>query len=367
MSHDVPLRRCAFLLPGGIDGLTGGTIYDRRIVEGLRGVGWHVDLVSLSSSFPWPDATALEAAAVSVAALPDDSCVVADGLAFGAMPALARQHAQRLRWIALVHHPLALETGLEPSQRQQLFESERRALAAARGVIVTSKATARALARYGVADTRIHVVQPGTDPAALAHGSVDTDHGATCALLCVATLTPRKGHAVLFDALAGLQDRRWTLHCAGSMTRDPATTALLRIRIATLGLAQRVVLHGELGADALQALYARADAFVLASHYEGYGMALAEALARGLPIVSTTAGAIVDTVPADAGVLVLPGNSAALRVALARLLDEPRWRGALASGARAARARLADWPTAVARFAAALTDFEHARTAPTTP
>lgn len=361
------MRQCAFLLPGDIDDLTGGTIYDRRIVEGLRDAGWQVDLLSLGSSFPWPDAPARDAAAARVAALPDGTCVVADGLAFGAMPALAQRHAQRLRWVALVHHPLALETGLDALQRQHLFDSERRALGAARGVIVPSTATARALDPYGVPHARVRVVQPGTDPADLAHGSVGTDPGASCALLCVATLTPRKGHAVLLDALSGLQDRRWTLHCAGSMTRDPATTRQLRERIAAHGLAQRVVLHGELDADALQALYARADAFVLPSHYEGYGMVLAEALGRGLPIVSTTAGAIAETVPADAGVLVPPGDSAALRVALARLLDEPAWRGALASGARAARARLGDWPAAARRFAAALDAFERAAAAPMAP
>jgi glycosyltransferase involved in cell wall biosynthesis len=351
-------RRLAFVLPGDLDGLTGGTIYDRQIVAGLRHMGWQVDVVSLSTRFPWPDAGALDEAASAVAGVPDDTLVVADGLAFGAMPAIAQQHASRLRWVALVHHPLALETGLSDLQRRQLFESERQALAAARAVIVTSTASARALADFGMAATRIRAVEPGTTPAALALGSEGNAHDESCSLLCVATLTPRKGHAVLLDALAGLQDRRWTLHCVGSTTRDAASASGLRAVIAARGLSQRVFLHGELGADALEAMYTRADAFVLPSFYEGYGMALAEALAHGLPIVSTTAGAIPDTVPAGAGVLVPPGDAAALRAALARLLDEPVWRATLAAGARAARTRLPGWPTAVERFAAVLTEFE---------
>ena len=351
MAASLPARRIAFLLPGSLESLTGGTVYDRRIVAGLRGLGWQVEVLSLDSSFPWPGTAALGHAAAALATLPDGTLVVADGLAFGALPDLARQHAARLRWVPLVHHPLALETGLDAAQRQQLFESERSALAVARGVVVTSTATARALGDYGVAASCIHVVEPGTEPAALSAGSAP---GEGLSLLCVATLTPRKGHALLLDALAGLQDRRWTLHCAGSTTRDAATTAQLRHAIAAHGLPARVHLHGELGDEALQRLYAQADAFVLPSFHEGYGMALAEALAHGLPIVSTTAGAIPQTVPEGAGVLVPPGDAAALRTALARLLDEPAWRASLAAGARTARANLPDWPASVRRFADAL-------------
>jgi glycosyltransferase involved in cell wall biosynthesis len=347
-------RHLAFVLPGALDGVTGGTIYDRRIVQGLRQRGWAVDVVSLSTSFPWPHADALADAARHIEQLPDGALVVADGLAFGAMSVVALRHARRLRWVALVHHPLALETGLDAQQSRQLFESEREALAAARGVVVTSATTAGQLAAYGVAPARIRVVEPGTEPVALAAASAGRRTDESLALLCVATLTPRKGHAILLEALAALKDRHWTLHCVGSEVKDAATASALRDLIAEHGLAQRVHLHGEIDAEALRAMYARADMFVLASWYEGYGMALAEALAHGLPIVSTTGGAIAETVPADAGVLVPPGDVAALRAALARVLDEPAWRVTLATGARAARARLADWPAAVERFAAAL-------------
>jgi len=83
-------------------------------------------------------------------------------------------------------------------------------------------------------------------------------------------------------------------------------------------------------------------------------MALAEALAHGLPVISTTAGAIPDTVPASAGLLVPPGDTGAFTEALRRFLDEPALRARLAAGARKAGARLPDWPQAVAGWAAAL-------------
>ena len=342
--------RVVFMLPGPLDSLSGGYAYDRRIVAGLRALGWAVDWLVLPASFPWPDAADLDQAAAQVAALPDDTLIIADGLAFGAMPAIAQHHARRLRWVALVHHPLALETGLDAARRDQLLESEQQALATALGVIVTSAATARGLAAFGVPAGRVHVVMPGTDAAALAAGS----GGHALTLLCVATLTPRKGHAVLIEALAGLQDRPWTLHCVGSTSRDAATTQALRASIAARGLGARVQLHGEVAAAALERLYAQADAFVLPSYFEGYGMALAEALAHGLPVVSTTAGASPDTVPAGAGVLLPAGDAAALRQALARLMDDAPWRATLAAGARAARTQLPTWPQAVSQFAAAL-------------
>ena len=348
------LRKRVFVVPGDLASLTGGYGYDRQIIAGLNATGSAVDVVALDAGFPWPDAAMLDHAAQQVGAIADGALVVVDGLAFGAMPRLAEQHAARLRWVALVHHPLALETALTPQQRRALFDSEQRALASARGVIVTSAATAREMSRYGVAAASVHVVTPGTDPAPLATGRGAKTTGRGLSFLCVATLIPRKGHAVLIEALSGLKDRAWTLHCAGSTTRDADTANALRAAIAAQGLGDRVHLHGEVQAPALQAMYAQADAFVLPSYHEGYGMALAEALAHGLPVVSTTAGAICDTVPRDAGVLVPPGDAMALRAALAALLDDAAWRSRLAAGARAARATLPTWPQAVARFAAAL-------------
>ncbi|MDM0104502.1 glycosyltransferase family 4 protein [Variovorax sp. J22R24] len=346
--------RCSFLVPGDLNTRTGGFTYDRHIVDGLRAQHWQVDVRSLGGRWPMPDASSEAMAHRIVEAIPDGGLAVVDGLAFGAMPELAEAHAQRLRWVALVHHPLSLETGLQPATQRALFESERRALASARGVIVTSPSTARALAAFDVQASSIAVVEPGTEPAPLAAGS-----GASgVSFLCVATVTPRKGHNLLVEALAGLRDRRWTLHCAGSMTMDPSCAGAFVEAIGRQGLAERIVLHGEQDEAGLRALYARADAFVLPSFHEGYGMALAEALAHGLPVISTSAGAIPDTVPVDAGVLVPPGDGPALRAALQRLMDDADWRARLSAGARAARQRLPTWADSATRFATALGAFQ---------
>lgn len=344
------MKAAHFLIPGDPDRRTGGTIYDRRIMAGLAAQGWPVEWHRLDGTFPTPTAKALAEADAALAALPDQALAIIDGLALGAMPEVAAAHRDRLRLIGLVHHPLALETGLDERQRQQLYASEREALRQVRQVIVTSPNTARALVDYDVPPARCAVVLPGADPAPLAAGS----NGAELTLLCAASLTPRKGHAILFRALAQIKDRRWRLRCAGGDAHDPATAAHLQELAKALGLMERIEFLGELETAALDAAYRQADAFVLPSFYEGYGMVLAEALARGLPIVSTTAGAIPDTVPADAGLLVPPGDEAALAEALARLLDEPGLREQLAAGARTARRTLPDWPAVSAQFAKVL-------------
>jgi len=339
-----------FILPGDPAAFTGGYEYARRIVAGLRALGWNVMVRGLDASFPAPTPSALAHARAAFARIPDGATVLVDGLAFGAMPGIAAAEARRLRLVALVHHPLALETGLEDGRAAALRASEAAALAAACVVVTTSAATARALADYGVAPGRAVVVEPGTDPAPLARGA----RGRVLELLCVSTVVPRKGHAVLLEALAPLVDRPWRLTCVGSLARAPKTVAALRQQVAKLRLAGRVRFAGEVDRSALERYYDHADGFVLATFHEGYGMALAEALARGLPVVSTRAGAVPDTVPADAGLLVEPGDPVALRRALARFLDEPDLRASLAAGARGARERLPSWEASCARLAHAL-------------
>jgi glycosyltransferase involved in cell wall biosynthesis len=170
------------------------------------------------------------------------------------------------------------------------------------------------------------------------------------ALLCVAGLIPRKGHDVLFRALASIPDLKWRLTCVGSLERDPVTVARLRAQLSAAGLHDRVALVGEKDSAALDEFYDAADVFVLPTLYEGYGMVVAEALARGLPVIATATGAIVDLVAPDAGLVVLPGDSGALAAALARVIDDGGCRERLARGARGSRDRLPTWEAACDRM-----------------
>jgi glycosyltransferase involved in cell wall biosynthesis len=328
------------MFPGDLGTLTGGYVYDRRAFAALQDRGWRVNRLSLSGGFPFPDNYALVAADAALGSLPDGLTAVVDGLALGAMPEVAARHGGRLALVGLVHHPLCIETGLEFQAAERLRASEQAALAWCQRVIVTSPLTARTVvAEFDVPAERVTVALPGVDPAPIASGSAARRPH----LLCVGTLTPRKGHRLLLEALAGLIDLDWTLACVGSVERDPAMAVQVRETIAMLGLSDRVSLVGELSEEALSAAYASADVLVSASFYEGYGMALADGLARGLPIVAAAAGAVADTVPRSAGLLVPPFDREALTVALRQVLGEPDIRRRLHEGALAAREELPRW------------------------
>jgi glycosyltransferase involved in cell wall biosynthesis len=167
-------------------------------------------------------------------------------------------------------------------------------------------------------------------------------------------VVPRKSFDVLIAALARLAGLPWRLAIAGDRSRDLAATARLDADIARHGLAGRVEVLGALPAERIAALYAGSDLFVLSSRHEGYGMAFAEAMAHGLPVIGTTAGAIPDTVPPAAGMLVAPDDVAALADALRTLIENPERRRRLASAAHAAAQALPTWPDSAKLFAGAI-------------
>ena len=347
-------RRLHVVVPGSLEQRTGGYMYDARMVRGLCELGWQVEVHNLVGAFPDADADARRSLTSTLAGIPAGARVVIDGLAMGGLPEPVWAEHARLRILALVHHPLADETGLDEGRRARFVTLERNALAGCAGVLVTSEFTACRLEAFGVEPTCVRAVRPGTDRArpALGPGS-----DAAPALLCVASLIPRKGQHLLVHALSRLRDLPWTCVCAGSFDLVPDYAVMVRELTQETGLGERVQFPGECEPDHLDDLYDHASLFVLPSQYEGYGMALADALARGLPVVSTTGGAIPYTVPGDASVLVPPGDDAALGEALRCLLADGTGAGRRAESARAARRHaeeLPDWAQATQAFADAL-------------
>jgi glycosyltransferase involved in cell wall biosynthesis len=246
---------------------------------------------------------------------------------------------------------LAFETGTRPIQAEAFRRSETQALSHVKHVIVTGPSTARDLVKFfAVADASIDVVRPGTARAALAQGSgSDILH-----LVSVGSITPRKGFDVLLAALQPLSSLPWTLTIAGDLTRDDKAPLQLASDIERFGFQQRVRTLGAVNDTELEALYQRADVFVLASFFEGYGMAYAEALARGLPVIGTTGGAIPDTVPQEAGLLVPPGDVEQLTQALRAVMLDKDLRDRLSQGAKRAALQQPTWEQSVQRFAEVL-------------
>jgi glycosyltransferase involved in cell wall biosynthesis len=340
----------AFAVPGDLATPTGGYRYDRRIIQELRKVGWQVDVADIGDDFPFPSTAERAIALAILSAMPAGCPIVLDGLAFGALPE-AGVLRHRTPLIALVHQPIALDPGIETTQADIFRGTERAALAAAARVVVTSESTARIVtADYDVPSERISVVRPGTDPVPPALGNDD----GVIRLLSVGSVVPVKGYDLLIAAVATLTDMPWRLTIAGDRTRNPAAAAQLDADIEAHGLGDRVAVLGAVPPERIIELFLASDMFVLASRFEGYGMALAEAIAHGLPIVSTMAGAIPQTVPAGTGLLVPPEDAAALARALRSLIGDPALRRRLATNARAAAARLPTWQDSARLFADAV-------------
>jgi len=342
------LTAFTLLVPGRLDQLTGGYLFDRQVVDGLRASGRRVRVVELSGTHPDADAATRAQATAALARLPAGEAVVIDGLALPACADSLARETTRLRVLGFVHHPLSLETGLAPAAADRFAKLESRLWPRLRGLLCPSEVTARSIVAAGVPADRVAVTPPGTAPVQAAPRA---DPAGPLRLLAVGTVTPRKGHRLLIEALAGLRTLDWMLTCIGSLDRDPTAVVELRAAIAAHQLADRVVLTGEVPHARLDAAYRDADLFVLPSSHEGYGMAFAEALSHRLPVIATTGGAIAHTVPADASLLVPPGDRDALRQALQRVLEDADLRARLAGGAARAALALSDWPTAVRRWA----------------
>jgi glycosyltransferase involved in cell wall biosynthesis len=331
---------------------SGGNTYDRRVCRGLTELGWAVHEHAVPGAWPRPGDAGHDALARSLGRIPDGAVVLLDGLIACTAPETLVPQARRLRQVVLVHMPL----GHRPPNGNAgaVRAREREVLTAAAAVVTTSAWSRRRLGElYALPADRLHVTEPGVDAARLAPGSAAGD-----ALLCVAALMPEKGHDVLLDGLATATDLSWRCACVGSVVRAPAFAARVRRR-ARHRLGDRVCFPGPRTGAELDRAYAAADLLVLASYAETYGMVVTEALARGLPVLTTEVGGVTEALGhgddgTRPGLLVPPGDPAALGAALRRWLGDAELRARLRRAARERRASLRRWPATASVLAGVL-------------
>ena len=318
-----------FLVPDGVDDderVSGGNVYDRRLAETLHARGCDVRIVPVA-------VTRVTDAARAMSALPHDALVLVDGLLAVAASAVLEAQAGRLRIVVLAHMVASALPGTPGHARTA--ERERVALGAARRVITTSEWTRSELVARGLAEAdRITVALPGTSAATAASGSRSGGH-----LLSVGAVVRHKGHDVLANALAGMTDLPgWRCTIVGSLDADPEFADRVRGVIRSAGLADRVVLTGVLTGGRLEDAYRTADLVVAPSRSESYGMVVADALARGIPVVAAQVGGVPESIAGSrGGILTRPDDPVALRAVLRRWQVDRGWSAVLEAEAMRSR------------------------------
>jgi glycosyltransferase involved in cell wall biosynthesis len=347
------------VVPGGIDDAarpSGGNVYDRRICNGLAALGWDVHEHEVDGGWPWPDDEAQRALVCMIAEMPDGGVVLIDGLIASTVPAVLVPHAHRLVLVVLIHLPLG--DGPPGHDVADARSRECAVLTAATAIITTSAWTRDLLLnRYPLRPDNVVVAEPGVDPAELAPGTADGGQ-----LLCVAAVTPHKGHDVLLAALAAVHELPWRCVLVGTLDRDPDFADLLRRRAHEAGIGDRILFAGPRTGGELDLAYAAADVLVVPSLGETYGMVVTEALARGLPVIASDVGGLPHALGRTAdgrrrpGLLVAPGDAPALAAALSGWLRNAELREGLRMAAQERRATLSDWRVTVERVAHVLTE-----------
>ena len=330
---------------------TGGWIYNERLLTELARLGVRITRVDLPAGFPDPSPAALAEALAIVSERPAGELLLADQVCLAPLGAWLLGAAGKPRVAMIMHHPQILEGSRPPDIAARLDADERVALKAADCVIATSQLTGRQmLADYAVPDETLVVAEPGTDVFPASRRS----RIAALQLLSIGSIIPRKRHDLLVGALGRLTDLDWHLTIVGDLKREPAHVAALRQLIADVGLADRVALFGEQSGPQLATLWMCTDVYLAASSHEGFGMAVAEAVARQIPVVSTYSGAVGDWLSREAGVIVEPDTVEAFAHALRPVLADPKLRAQMRAGAAAARASLPTWRQTATKVDAAL-------------
>ena len=313
-----------FLTPSP-DPAGGGSGFNAGLIPALRALGHPVDVRH------------------DAASLPQGATPVVDGLL---LPDLEADLDMLLACdaVAVIHH-VSARAGQDKAMREDVRTTERRMLPLFRRVVATSQPVADRLAElYGL--SRVRVLQPGLLELPRSPGS----GGPGCHILSVGVMTPRKGHHRLLQALARLTDLDWTLTIAGDAQRDVAHAQAVAALVDDLGLASRVTIMADPSMSALDAAWAGADLFALASSWEGFPAGIAEALRRGIPVAATTVGEVAAITPADASVLCQADDMVTFGKCLRRAIFDTTLRAALAEGAWAAGQAMPGWPQQAAAF-----------------
>jgi len=321
--------RLGLVIYGGLETVSGGYLYDRKLVEHLRRCGDEVEVISL----PWPPygrALLDNFSPVLLHRLSrgDFQVLLQDELAHPSFFLLNRRLRRRVAYplVSIVHHLRCCEA--RPAWQNILYRQvERQYLTSLDGFICNSRATRAAVEGLAAASKPAIVASPGGDrlPGKITAAQVAARALAPGPLqiISVANLIPRKQVHTLISALSGMPRQDWELTVAGSLTMDRTYSRDLRRRIEQAGLGAKISLLGTVDDKELAALLLRRHLLAVPSSYEGFGIVYLEAMRFGLPVLASAAGGAREIVSHGVnGFLVEPGDTAALARYLQGLMED---------------------------------------------
>lgn len=343
--HEDSLGTVDFVVPAWVEDaarISGGNVYDLAVHEALEAQGWkaclhRVDVGDAAMSSALRD-------------MRDGAVVLVDGLLSSRAADAVTRESTRLRVVILAHMVESSSAGAS----KPVTDGERRALRAARGVVATSRWTRDVLVAIGsVSADRVVIARPAV--AGAARPAEPDPRGER--LLCIGPLAPHKGQDILVRALAGIElEQHWRCTFVGSADVDPAFSAALRDRVDAFGLSERIRFVGVLTVRRMTEQLTATDLLVVPSRDEPFGMAAAEASARGIPVLAARTGGLPEAIAANAGrMFVPPDDPQALRRELHRWWSDDSDRAAVTRGAMRTRSITRGWDDTARDVAAALT------------
>jgi len=306
--------RIALVVYGGLETLTGGYLYDRLLAAYLERRGHHVDVISLAAA-GYGRHPADNFSPQLAAALRRTSCdvMIQDALVHPSVWLLNRHKGGRCRFprIALAH--MVLSSQPRPAWRNWCFGAIEKAFyRSVDGCIANSRTTLADLVRWGVLRGPCVVAPPGGDRlghiASAARITTRAMAAGPLRLLFLGNVLPEKGLLPLLTALFEIPDADWRLTVAGSLTMACDHVREVRALIRRSPGCGRVRLTGPVTGPALVRLLETSHLMIMPFAHEGFGMALMEGMAYGLPAVASTAGAARETVADGINGVLIPMN-----------------------------------------------------------
>jgi glycosyltransferase involved in cell wall biosynthesis len=293
-----------FLCPGDINSLTGSHIFTKRFAEGLKKNGHQITIHQLSNDFPFPSDKSLQTVQTILSLIPESDTIIFDNLISSSISALLKECAHRNHLICLFHLPLSIYPGFSVYQREMLAFSESESLGFIHHILAVGPFVEKFLLQQGIDKKKIILTFPGVEDCPQKKIYQPKPYR----LLSVANLIRSKGHVTLVKALSALNNINWILDCYGDLDLDRQYLADLQALIRRNNLQNKIFIHGTISGKALSDAYLSADLFIHPSEFETYGIALTEALAHGIPVIASTGGGTLSTVPASMGKFFKPDD-----------------------------------------------------------